>query len=84
MHEVLSDIGLLKYRVDNLESLRKEVKMIWTRVVTRKHGMEDLMLVLKYAEIKVESIPAHIHQGQAATKYQEERGEKTILVVHLG
>ena len=37
--------------------------MRWERVVPGKHGMSALMLALKEAEIKAETISVHMHQG---------------------
>ena len=55
-----------------------------SRVVTGKHGMVDLMLVLKEAEIKAEDIPVHMQQRQTATKHPKDNGEITKVTVRSG
>ena len=52
-----------KVIVGQLSILRQEIAMIWEIVVPGKHCMSDLMLALKQVEIKEESIPVHMHQG---------------------
>ena len=46
--------------MEHLSSLRTELTMIQERVLPGKHGMSDLMLALKEAEIKAEVIPEHM------------------------
>ena len=63
MHRVWRALGSRQIRVEQISILRQEVAILWERVVPGKHGMVSLMLALKEAEIKVESIPVHMNQG---------------------
>ena len=40
------------------------------------------MLVVKYVEVKLEAIPAHMDQGGTATKDQEGKVEKSTVVLN--
>ena len=44
-----------------MSSLRHKVAMRWTIVVPGKHGITDLVLDLKEAQIRAEAIPLHIY-----------------------
>ena len=55
-----------------------------TRVVPGKHGTTSLMLALQEAEISMEVIPVHMHQGQNATKQLRYRGETPMVMVQAG
>ena len=66
-----------------MPSLKHEVDMICSRVVSRKHYMASLMLGLKEVEIKAEDIPVHMNQGQTATKLPKDKSETTVIV-HAG
>ena len=46
--------------------------------------MSDLMLALKEAEIRSEVTPVHMHQGKTATQYLQDKGKKTMVIVHAG
>ena len=69
-------------RLGQLSSLRQEVDMRWARVVPGKHGMSALMIALKEAEIKVESLPVHMQHKQTANKQLKDKGELTTGTVH--
>ena len=71
MHEVWRDLVLRQIIVKKLSILRKEVGTRRERVVPENHGMSDLILALKEAEINAEAIPSHIHQGYTETKKSE-------------
>ena len=72
------------FRVENLSRLRQDVAMIQARVVPGKHGMSSLMLALKEAEIKSESIPVHMHHKQTATKNLKDKGKIPAVTVYAG
>ena len=65
-----------------MSSLRQHVDTRQTRVVPGKHGMADLMLALKEAEIKAEAIPVHIYQGQKATKQLKYKCKIPTVTAH--
>ena len=70
--------------MEQMSISHKYVAMIRARVVTVKHGISDLMLALKEAEIKVEAIMVHMHHKQTATKNLKEKVETPKVVVHVG
>ena len=84
MHEVWRALVFSQIRVEQLSSLRQEVAMRQAIVVPGKHGIEDLMLALKEAEIKVEDIPVHMHQGDTVTQQMKYINETPIVIVHVG
>ena len=67
IHEVCMDLGLMDNKVKQLPSLRQEIAMRWARIVPVKHGMADLMLALKEAEIKAQAILVHMNHSQSVT-----------------
>ena len=64
--------------------MRHDIALRRARVVNLKHGMESLMQALKEAEIKKESIPVHMYQGQTAIQQLTDNDETTTLMVHTG
>ena len=56
-----------------MSRLKHNVAMRWEIIVPKKHGIEALMLALKYPELKAEAILVHMHQGLTAMKVQEEK-----------
>ena len=54
------------------------------RVVPGKHGMSDLMLALKEAEIKAEFIPVQMYQGHKETQKLKDNTETPTVMVHSG
>ena len=48
--------------------LTNDAAMIRARAVLRKCGISALILALKEAKIKPETIPVHMHQGQTSTQ----------------
>ena len=53
-------------------------------MVPGKNGMAVLMLALKEAEIKAESIPVHMYQGKTGTKQLKYKDETPIVMVQTG
>ena len=51
-------------------------------MVPVKHGMSDLMLAIKEAEIKAEAIPLHMHQRHTETQQMKYNNETPILMLH--
>ena len=56
--------------------------MRWARVVPGKHGMSALMLALKEAEIKAESILLYMHQGHIEIQNLKDNNETPTFMVH--
>ena len=52
MHEIWRDLGLRKYGLEHLSTMKHEEAMRWAILFPGKHGMEALMLALKEVEIK--------------------------------
>ena len=55
-----------------------------SRVVPGKYGMSSLMIALKKAEIKAESIPVHMHQGHTETQKLKYNNETPTVMVYYG
>ena len=68
MHKVWKDIGLRHHRVEQMSIMIHEEDLIQEIAVPGKHGMEDLMQVLKESEKNSEAIPVNMHQGNTAAK----------------
>ena len=84
MQKVWKDLGLMHNSVEYMPRLQQEVYLRRESVVPGKHGMRFLMLALKEAEIKAESIPVHMHQGQTTTKELKDKGEVSTVKVNVG
>ena len=84
LHEVWMVLGFRRIRVEQVSSLQQEVAMRQERVVPGKHGMSDLMIALKEAEIKAEAIPVHMHQGHTVTQKLKYNNEVPTVMVHSG
>ena len=54
------------------------------RVVPGKYGMSSLMIALKKAEIRAESIPVHMHQGHTETQNLKYNNETPAVMVYSG
>ena len=52
-------------------------------VVPGKYGMADLILSLKDSEIKVESIPVHMHQGHTESQQPKDKNETPTVMAHM-
>ena len=63
MHIVWRDLVPGQHRVEKLSIMIHKLATRRARVLPGKYGLTDLMLALKEAEIKTESIPVHMHQG---------------------
>ena len=51
-------------------------------MVPGKHGITDLILALKEAEINSEAIPVHMHQEETETQYLKDNNETPTGTVH--
>ena len=71
-------------RVEQLSILIHEVYTRRARVVPRKHGMADLILALKEADIKSEAIPVHMHQVHIEKQQLKYNNETPTVMVHVG
>ena len=74
MQKVWRYIGLRQHIVEQLSILRQEVVMIRVRLVPVKHGMSDVMLALKEAEIKAEAIPVRMHNKNTVRNQLKYKG----------
>ena len=83
MHEVWRDLGLRHLRVEHISSFRQEVYMRWAIVVPGKYGMAPLMLALREAEIKAETIPVHMHHGNTETQQLKDNNKTPTVMVNL-
>ena len=82
MQEVWRSFGLRQHRMEQLSSLIQEIAIRRARVVHGKHGMEDLMLVLKEAQTKAEYILVHLHQGHTELQQTKDKKETPTLMLH--
>ena len=53
-------------------------------VVTGKHGIAALTIVLKEAEIKSEAIPVHMNQKNTEKQQLKDKNETPTEMVHAG
>ena len=51
-------------------------------VVPGKHGMKELILSLKEADIKLEAIPVNMHHGHTESKQPKDNNETPTVMVH--